>query len=147
MQLARARGAQVIAVTSSEKFRALLALGAVHTVTIGTNLTNAPDTDSLVIGFEAGKQWPERPDVLKPFGRHAAARAIAGPIVEGGVRPPYVKDLSLFGFTTLGDTTFNNLNELVELQQIAPVVSQMFKLKGIARAQTSLSPRHILANW
>lgn len=60
IQLAKARGARVIAVTSSSKAEALLALGADRTVDRSDDLTQALGKDSVdvVIDLVAGPPWP-----------------------------------------------------------------------------------------
>lgn len=138
IQLAKARGARVIAVTSSSKARALLALGADRTVDRGEDLAKVLGANSVdvVVDLVAGPAWPSLLDVLKPFGRYAVAGAIAGPMVTLDVRTLYLKDLSLFGCTVLGDTVFSNLVRRIEAGDIKPLVAQTFPLDQIRDAQT-----------
>ncbi len=138
IQLAKARGATVIAVTSPAKAEALLALGASQTVDRNADLVKALGKNSVnvVIDLAAGPQWPSLLEVLKPFGRYATAGAIAGPMVELDVRTLYLKDLSLFGCTVLGDTVFANLVRRIEAGDIRPLVAQTFPLDQIREAQT-----------
>ena len=89
----------------------------------------------VVIDLVAGKQWPELLDVLKPFGRYAVAGAIAGPLVKMDVRTLYLKDLSLFGCTVLGETVFSNLIRQIETGKVAPVVANTFSLSQVPLAQ------------
>jgi len=83
----------------------------------------------------AGEGWPELLDVLKSFGRYAAAGAIAGPLVELDVRTLYLKDLSLFGCTVLGENVFKHLIDRIEQEKIAPLISETFSLDAIIKAQ------------
>jgi NADPH:quinone reductase-like Zn-dependent oxidoreductase len=137
IQLAKARGATVIGVTSAAKAEQLMALGADRTVERQEDLVQALGKNSVhvVIDLVAGAQWPSLLEVLKPFGRYAASGAIAGPLVELDVRTLYLKDLSLFGCTVLHETVFPNLIHRIEAGQVKPLVSQTFGLSQIGDAQ------------
>ena len=78
VQLARARGATVVAVTGPAKAEALRSLGAEQTVARDDSLVDALGRDSIdvVIDLVAGPQWPELLDVLRAGGRYAVAGAI-----------------------------------------------------------------------
>ncbi len=138
IQLAKARGANVIAVTSPSKAEALQALGATQTLDRQQDLVQALGKNSVdvVIDLVAGAAWPSLLEVLKPFGRYAVAGAIGGPLVELDVRTLYLKDLSLFGCTVLGESVFANLVRRIESGQIQPLVAQTFPLEQIREAQT-----------
>ena len=138
IQLAKARGAKVIAVTSPAKAKALRGLGASETLDRNADLVKALGKNSVtvVIDLAAGPAWPSQLEVLKPFGRYATAGAIAGPMVELDVRTLYLKDLSLFGCTVLGETVFSNLVRRIEAGDIQPLVAQTFPLDQIREAQT-----------
>jgi len=103
VQLAQARGAKVIAITSASKAKALLELGVMKTIDRADDLVSAIGANSVdvVINLVAGPQWPTLLDVLRPLGRHAVAGAIAGPIVELDVRTLYLKDLSFLAARSL----------------------------------------------
>lgn len=146
IQLAKARGARVIAVTSPAKSQALLRLGAERTLAREDSVVERLGRDSVdvVVDLVAGPQWPELLDVLRPGGRYAVAGAIGGPIVELDVRTLYLKDLSLFGCTVLEPEVFSNLIEHIEQGRISPVVAETFPLERIADAQAAfLTKNHI----
>jgi NADPH:quinone reductase-like Zn-dependent oxidoreductase len=146
IQLAQARGAEVIAVTSPAKAPALLALGATQTIARGDCLVQALGSNSVdvVVDLVAGAQWPEFLEVLRPRGRYAVAGAVGGPLVELDVRTLYLKDLSFFGCTVLGPEVFANLITLIEHERIKPLVAQVFSLEQIVEAQTAfLAKQHI----
>jgi NADPH:quinone reductase-like Zn-dependent oxidoreductase/nitrite reductase/ring-hydroxylating ferredoxin subunit len=146
IQLARARGAKVVAVTSPSKVERILQLGAERTLARDDDYVTELGHNSMdvVIDLVAGAQWPSLLEVLKPFGRYAASGAIAGPLVELDVRTLYLKDLSLFGCTVLGPGVFSNLVRRIERQEIAPLVAATFPLAQIAEAQTQFaSKQHI----
>ncbi|MFT4517792.1 MAG: NADPH:quinone reductase-like Zn-dependent oxidoreductase [Halioglobus sp.] len=137
VQLAKARGAEVVAVTSASKSSDLIALGATTTVARGDSLTEMPGQNSIdaVIDLVAGEQFPELLEVLKPGGRYAVAGAIAGPLVDLDVRTLYLKDLSFFGCTALEPEVFPNLIRLIENGSIRPLVAHALPLDQIAKAQ------------
>lgn len=137
IQLAKARGAKVIAVTSAAKAPQLLALGAERTLNRQDDLVQALGKNSVhvVIDLVAGPQWPRLLEVLKPFGRYAVSGAIGGPLVELDVRTLYLKDLSLLGCTVLADTVFPNLIRRIEAGEVKPLVAKTFALSQLAEAQ------------
>lgn len=137
IQLARARGAKVVAVTSPSKEQSLLDLGADRTLDRTSDLVAELGKNSVdaVIDLVAGAQWPSLLDVLRPKGRYAVAGAIGGPIVELDVRTLYLKDLSFFGCTVLEPQVFGNLVKRIERKEIRPLVAEVHPLQEIATAQ------------
>ena len=146
VQLARARGAQVIGITSPSKMDKILSLGADRTLARDASLVQELGRNSVdvVIDLVAGRQWAGLLDALKPFGRYAVAGAIAGPLVELDVRTLYLKDLSLFGCTILGEAVFPNLIKLIEAGKVSPVVANTFSLSQVPEAQKQFeTKKHI----
>ena len=146
IQLARARGARVIAVTSPNKAKDILRLGAERTLAREDSVVETLGRDSMdvVIDLVGGAQWPELLVVLRPGGCYAVAGAIGGPIVELDIRTLYLKDLSLFGCTVLEPEVFTNLIEHIECGRISPLVAKTFRLERIADAQTEfMAKNHI----
>lgn len=146
VQLAKARGARVIGVTSPSKSDRVWRLGAEQTLSRNDRVVQKLGKDSVdvIVDLVAGEQWPDLLDVLKPFGRYAAAGAIAGPLVELDVRTLYLKDLSLFGCTVLDEGVFKKVVKRIEAQEICPVVSGTFSLYNIVEAQKQFEKkRHV----
>ncbi|WP_282167087.1 alcohol dehydrogenase family protein [Shewanella japonica] len=137
IQLAKARGAKVIAVTSPSKNEQLLALGADQVLERNIDLVKSLGRNSVnvVIDLVAGKQWPQLLDILMPGGRYAVSGAIGGAIVELDVRTLYLKDLSFYGCTVLEPDVFPNLVKAIEQKKIAPVIAEVFPLAKINDAQ------------
>lgn len=137
VQLAKARRAQVIGVTSPSKADRIMDLGADRTLARDANLVQelGNGTVDVVIDLVAGRQWPDLLNVLRPFGRYAVSGAIAGPFVELDVRTLYLKDLSLFGCTVLDEVVFPNLIKRIEAGEISPVIAKTFSLTQIPEAQ------------
>lgn len=143
IQLAKARGAQVIAITSESKKNQVLELGADLAISRDSDLVKELGKNSMnvVIDLVAGDAWPAFLEVLKPKGRYAVSGAIAGPIVELDVRTLYLKDLSFFGCTVIEPEVFGNLVKLIEQGAIKPLVSATFPLEEIKQAQTDFQKK------
>jgi NADPH:quinone reductase-like Zn-dependent oxidoreductase len=137
VQLAKARSAYVLAVTTPAKSDALHQLGADETISRETDLIADPGANcvDVVIDLVAGKKWPQYLEVLRPGGRYAVAGAIGGALVHLDVRTLYLKDLSLFGCTVLEPGVFSNLIACIEQGAIVPVVANSFALDEICEAQ------------
>ncbi|WP_298862728.1 alcohol dehydrogenase family protein [uncultured Sulfitobacter sp.] len=143
VQLACARGAKVIAVTSHAKMETLLDLGAERTLPRDADLGSELGAGSVdvVIDLVAGPNWAGLLDVLRVGGRYAVAGAIGGPMVELDVRTLYLKDLSFFGCTVLEPEVFGNLVGRIERCEIKPLVAEVFDLKNIKAAQVAFGDK------
>ena len=137
IQLAKRRGAKVIAISSKAKSGAVVKIGADEIIYREDKLTDSLENEGVdvVIDLVAGKNWGSLLDVLKKGGRYAVAGAIAGPIVELDVRTLYLKDLVLIGCTFQNRDVFQNLIGYIERNEIKPFVSKTYPLKDIIIAQ------------
>lgn len=138
IQLAKARGAKVVGITSPPKADSVLTLGVEQVVMRSDSVVQALGKDSVdvIIDLVAGKQWPDLLEVLRPFGRYGVAGAIGGPHVELDVRTLYLKDLSFYGCTVLGEGIFANLIKRIEADAISPLVARTFRLSQLPDAQS-----------
>jgi NADPH:quinone reductase-like Zn-dependent oxidoreductase len=143
VQLAKARGAFVVAITSESKQDALKALGADDTLTRDCNwLAYAKDKPfDVVIDLVAGPRWPELLEMMRPFGRYAVSGAIGGHSVTLDVRTLYLKDLQLLGCTMISEKVFGNLVKRIEAGDIAPLVSKTYPIEEIKQAQTDFEQK------
>ena len=143
VQMARARGAHVIAVTSPAKVDALMSLGAERTLTREDDPVAALGANSVdvVVDLVAGPNWPPLLSVLRRGGRYAVAGAIGGPMVSLDVRTLYLKDLSFFGCTVLEPDVFGNLITRIERGDIKPLVADVFALEEINAAQKAFGEK------
>ncbi|SDQ16331.1 alcohol dehydrogenase family protein [Actinopolyspora saharensis] len=137
VQLAKRRGATVIALCSATKADDVRALGADQVVDRDTDPVTALGEGSVdvVVDLVAGEQWPAFLEVLRRGGRYATAGAIGGPIAQLDLRTLYLKDLTLLGCTFQEDEVFANLVSYVEADQFRPQVAKVFPLTEIATAQ------------
>lgn len=146
VQLAKIRGANVVAVTSDSKAQALMDVGADSTIDRHADYVSRIGVNNIdvVVDLVAGPKWPSLLEVLRPGGRYAVAGAIAGPLVELDVRTLYLKDLSFFGCTVLEQDVFGRLVKYIEDGQLRPLVAHTYPLREIAEAQSKFqSKTHI----
>ncbi|WP_421870546.1 alcohol dehydrogenase family protein [Motiliproteus sp.] len=137
VQLAKRRGARVIAVAGADKADDVLALGADQVIPRGTDLLEVLGENcvDVVVDLVAGEQWPILLQVLKPRGRYAVSGAIGGPLVQLDVRTLYLKDLSFFGCTMLESEVFPNLVGYIVRGEIRPALANSYPLREIVDAQ------------
>ena len=146
VQLAKRRGATVIAQSSASKASALRDLGADRVIDRNADLISLLGENSVdvVIDVVGGEQWPDLLKVLRLGGRYAIAGAIAGPISKIDLRTLYLKDLTLMGCTFQEEEVFSNLISYIEKGEIKPLVSKTFQLENIREAQEEfLSKGHL----
>jgi NADPH:quinone reductase-like Zn-dependent oxidoreductase len=146
VQLAKRRGARVIAVAGADKAAEIEALGAEQVMPRDADLVATLGRESLdvVIDVVGGDQFPQVLEVLKRGGRYAVAGAIAGPIVELDLRTLYLKDLRLLGCTILEPGVFANLVGYIARREIRPLVARQYALEDIVAAQEEfLRKRHV----
>ncbi|HAD28429.1 MAG TPA: alcohol dehydrogenase [Rhodobacteraceae bacterium] len=145
VQLAKRRGATVIALSSVSKADEVKALGADQVIDRNADLIAELGAGSIdvVVDLVAGEQWPTFLDLLRRGGRYATAGAIAGPIAQIDVRTLYLNDLTLFGCTFQEDEVFANLISYIEAGEIRPVVAKTYPLAEIVTAQEDfLAKKH-----
>ena len=138
IQLAKRRGAYVIAVCSASKVEDVRAVGADQVLERDSDWLAELGHESVdaVVDLVAGSKWPVLLDLLVRGGKYVASGAIAGPIVELDVRTLYLKDLTLFGATAQPQVVFRNLVKYIEAGEIRPLVSKVYPLDQIHQAQT-----------
>lgn len=138
IQLAKRRGAKIIAICGEKKISKLKEL-------INPDKIISRDSDylkeigkeevSVVVDNVGGENFPTMLELLKRGGRYVTSGAIAGPITELDLRTLYLKDLTLFGSTAWDEPIFPNLIRYIEKGEIKPVIYEVMTLKDIASAQ------------
>ena len=138
VQLAKRRGAEVIAVASRAKQDFVSGLGADRLVDRGDDPLEAVGEMAVdvVVDLVAGAQWPSLIACLRRGGRYVTAGAIGGPICEIDLRTLYLHDLTLAGSTFQPKSVFENLVSYIERGEIRPVVSKVYGFSQVAEAQT-----------
>ena len=137
VQLARARGARVVAVTSAAKASSIAELGGERILSRDDDFVKTLGRNSVdaVVDLVGGPKWPSLLDLLRPGGRYAVSGAVGGPLVELDLRTLYLKDLSFFGCTALEPEVFANLVGRIERGEIRPLVAETYPLAEIQAAQ------------
>ncbi|MEA3183739.1 MAG: hypothetical protein QOJ74_216 [Ilumatobacteraceae bacterium] len=146
VQLAKRRGAHVIAMAAPAKHDEVMSLGADLVLPRDADLVAAlgPHSVDAVIDVVAGPTWPHLLAVLRRGGRYATSGAIAGHWVELDLRTLYLNDLTLFGCTVLDAGVFSDLVGYIERGEIHPAVAATFPLVEIAAAQRLfLTKQHV----
>lgn len=143
VQLAAARGAEVLALTSRSKGDELREAGAAHVVFRDTEPSEliaqvaelAPGGLDAVADV-AGGPWIERLlPLLREEGRWVIAGAIAGAVVPFDLRRLYLHNLRLLGSSMHTRRHFRQLVAVARSGAIQPRVAAQYELADIARAQ------------
>ena len=146
VQLAKRRGARVVALAAADKHRQIIELGADRVLLRDADLVSELGRRSadVIVDAVGGPSWPAILEVLRPHGRLATCGAIGGHRVELDLRTLYLDDLTLFGCTVLDSGVFADLVRYIERDEIRPVVAATFSLREIAAAQRMfLSKQHV----
>jgi NADPH:quinone reductase-like Zn-dependent oxidoreductase len=151
VQLAKRRGAWVLAITSRTKMDAIRDLGADAVVDreqkdLAHQMAEIIPGDEVdvfadVVGGPDFSIWFE---LLCRGGRYVTSGAIAGPIVELDLRTLYLKDLEMHGATVVPPGVFDNLVGFIENGDIRPLLAGEFSINDIRKAQEAfLAKKHI----
>jgi NADPH:quinone reductase-like Zn-dependent oxidoreductase len=146
VQLARRRGATVIALAERSKAAAIEELGASRVLPREADLPAVlgPQSLDVIVDVVGGEQFAQLLEVLVPTGRYAVAGAIAGALVRLDLRTLYLKDLSLLGCTIPPPDVFANLVGYIERGEIRPLIAATYPLQEIAAAQGAfMSKSHV----
>lgn len=146
VQLAKRRGAEVIAMAADAKAEMVQALGASRVVPRDADITAifGQEYFDAAVDIVGGPQFGAILNVLKRGGRYGVSGAISGPIVDLDLRTLYLKDLRLIGCTVLETEVFPNLVSYIERGEIQPVVAATYDLSDIVKAQEAfLTKQHV----
>jgi NADPH:quinone reductase-like Zn-dependent oxidoreductase len=140
VQLARLRGARVIAMASEAKHSDVAALGPDRI------LPRAPEDLRAALGGEkitvvadvvGGPYWPTLIGSLERGGRYTCSGAIAGPVVPLDLRTLYLRDLTFTGSTVIDSHVIADLVGYIEAGRIAPVLAATYPLERLREAQAA----------
>ncbi|MEL6913861.1 MAG: alcohol dehydrogenase family protein [Pseudomonadota bacterium] len=150
IQLAKRRGARVVALASEAKHAdvarcgpdAILPrapgdlLGALEAA-IGQRAV------SVVADIVAGPYFGTLIDALSRGGRYVTSGAIAGPIVEFDMRTLYLNDLTFHGSTAVPPEIFANLVRYIAASEVKPMLAATYSLEEFHAAQAAfIEKRH-----
>ena len=146
VQLAKRRGATVIAIAGADKMDAVRAIGADRVVDRKADVAAVLGQESVdvVVDIVGGPAFGGMIAVLKRGGTLVASGAIGGPLVELDMRSLYLKDLRLIGCTAWDEPVFANLISYIERGEIRPLLAKTYRLDEIAEAQEAfLQKKHV----
>ena len=149
IQLARRRGARVVAVTSHDKIKAVQELGCDIVLDRTQDPIDALGESSvdLVVDNVAGDHFSRMPKLLRRGGRYVSSGAIGGPMVTYDMRDFYLKDLTFIGCTAWDAPVFPNLVAYIERGEIRPLLAGTFPLERIADAQREFMRKRHVGNF
>ncbi len=140
VQLAKRRGARVVAMASEAKHKDVTELGP------DMILPRAPKNLRAALGGEkitvvadivGGPYWPTLIDILERGGRYTCSGAIAGPMVELDLRTFYLRDLTFTGSTVITPEVMPNLIRYIENGEIKPALAATYPLEQLREAQAA----------
>lgn len=146
VQLARARGARVLAVSSGSKEDAVRAAGAHEVVDRARDIAGqvraaAPEGVDVTLDVVAGDLLGEGLPLLREGGRWVVAGALGGYGVAFDVRRLYLHNAQVIGSSMHTPGHFELLMDLARRAAVRPVVAAVFPLEQAARAQEELARR------
>ncbi|MDV7145046.1 alcohol dehydrogenase family protein [Tropicimonas sp. TH_r6] len=142
VQLAKLRGATVIAMASAAKHEAVAQLGADALLDrapedLGAALHAAIGTDTVTVvaDIAGGDNFGRLIDRLARGGRYTCSGAIAGPIVDLDLRTLYLRDLTFTGSTVVPPEVFPAVLRHIESGALRPSLAATYPLRELHRAQ------------
>ena len=146
VQLARGRGARVVAVSSGAKVEAVRQAGAHEVVDRGRDVVEqvravTPEGLDVVLDVAAGDFIGAGLPLLRESGRWVVAGALGGYGVSFDVRRLYLHNVQLIGSSMHTPAHFGLLVGIARAARVEPLVAATFPLADAARAQEELARR------
>lgn len=149
VQLAKRRGARVIAMASEPKHADVARLGADRILPRApSDLRTALGGDKITVVADVvgGPYWPTLIDILERGGRYTCSGAIAGPMVELDLRTLYLRDLTFTGSTVIPVSVMHALVSYIEAAAIRPALAATYPLSELHAAQTAFMEKKHTGN-
>lgn len=152
VQLARARGGQVLAVSSGSKLEAVRQAGAFKVIDRAHNVIEqaralSPGGVDVVLDVVAGDLVGEGLALLREGGRWVIAGALGGHAVGFDVRRLYLHNAQIIGSSMHTRAHFDILMDVMDIArraQVDPVIATTYPLAQASQAQEELgSRRHV----
>ncbi|WP_432105873.1 zinc-binding dehydrogenase [Streptomyces sp. bgisy091] len=146
VQIARARGAKVVAISSGPKIEAVREAGAHEVVDRAGDVTGqiraaAPEGIDVALDVVAGELVGDGLPLLREGGRWVIAGALGGYGVAFDVRRLYLHNAQVIGSAMHTPAHFGLLMDLARRAEVQPVIAATFPLDRAARAQEELARR------
>jgi len=149
VQLAKRRGARVVAMTTPEKSSLVEDLGADIIISrVSSSWVDEIKSEkiSVVADVVGGSLWKELIEILECGGRYTCSGAIAGPIVELDLRTFYLRDLTFTGSTVTETAIAKNIVRYIEDREIKPCLAEVFPLSELKNAQKNFMEKKHVGN-
>jgi NADPH:quinone reductase-like Zn-dependent oxidoreductase len=146
IQIARARGARVLAISSGSKIDVVREAGAHEVIDRARGVAEqiraaAPEGIDVALDVVAGDLVGDGLPLLREGGRWVVAGALGGYDVTFDVRRLYLHNAQVIGSAMHTPTHFGLLMDLARKAEIQPVVAATFPLDQAAQAQEELARR------
>jgi NADPH:quinone reductase-like Zn-dependent oxidoreductase len=148
VQIGRARGARVIAITSRAKLDQARALGAQAAIAREeSDLAEVVRAEAGRAGVDVwadvvgGSGFPRLFNVIRRGGRYVTSGAISGAIVEVDLRVLYLRDITMYGATVPAADVFPTLLRRIESRGIKAVVARTYPLSRVREAQAEFATK------
>lgn len=138
VQLAKRRGARVIAMASESKHADVAELCPDVILSRGPADLRAALGDekiTVVADVVGGDYWPTLIDIIERGGRYTCSGAIAGPVVELDLRMFYLRDLTFTGSTVIDPQVTKDLVKYIEAKDVKPALAAIYPLSELHAAQ------------
>jgi len=142
IQLAKRRGATVIAMASEAKHAQLQPLApdvllprSPADLKAALKKVTGRDSVTVIADIVGGDYFPTLIDGLARGGRYTCSGAIAGPMVSLDLRTFYLRDLTFTGSTVIPQHIFTDLVDYIEKGAIRQVLAATYPLKDLHAAQ------------
>lgn len=147
VQLAKRRGARVVAMASESKHADLSRLDPDRMLPRAPeNLRDALAGEKITVVADVvgGPYWPQLIDILERGGRYTCSGAIAGPMVTLDLRTFYLRDLTFTGSTIIPTHIFRDLVGYLERGELKPILAATYPLHELRAAQQAfVDKRHV----
>ncbi len=146
VQLAKRRGAFVVAIVGGAKAEAVRAIGADRVIPRDANVVShlGEEAVDVVVDNVGGAGFSAMLKVLRRGGAYVSSGAIAGPLVQLDLRTWYLKDIRLIGCTAWDEPVFPQLVSYIERGEIRPLVAGVFPLEDIVNAQKTFMEKRLV---
>ena len=154
IQLAKRRGAKVVAMASENKHAQLAELApdallprSVPNLGKALKAAIGRETVTVVADIVGGPAFGSLIDVIARGGYYTCSGAIAGPMVELDLRTFYLNDLTFTGSTVIPPQIFENLVSYIERGEVKPLVAQTVPLADFHAGQAAFIEKSHIGNF
>lgn len=146
VQLAAARDAEVIAISSAGKLDAVRQAGARTVIDRAENAwelvaATAPGGVDVVLDVVAGTGVATGLSTVRDGGRWTVAGALGGYRVDIDIRRLYLHNIALIGSSMHTPAHFRTLAGIAKRGEVRPVIAATYELADVGRAQADLATR------